>query len=252
MLDLPKFDYDRHGQHYATVRRADPRIAATMSAALGDAKTVLNVGAGAGSYEPADRYLLAVEPSIAMRAQRPAGAAPALIGTADSLPFDDGAFDAAMAILTVHHWPDRVRGLGEMRRVATGPVVVMTFDPDAKTEFWLSDYAPEFVEIEMRRYGKIDVITRALGGQCEIVPIPLAADCTDGFQVAFYARPEAFLDARVRMSQSAWKFLPPGAEERVVAALARDLATGEWDRRYGHLRIQPTINCQLRLVVARR
>ena len=251
MPDLPKFDYDRLGQHYAGVHRADPRIAVLVNAALGSARTVLNVGAGAGSYEPADRYVLAVEPSATMRAQRPAGAAPVLIGTAESLPFDDGAFDAAMAMLTVHHWPDRVRGLREMRRVAKGPVVVMTFDPDANTEFWLSDYAPEFVDIERKRYGDIRVITEALGGSCEILPVPVAADCSDGFQVAFYSRPEAFLDARVRASQSAWKFLPPGAEERIIGAIARDLESGEWERRYGHLRSRATIQCQLRLIVAR-
>jgi SAM-dependent methyltransferase len=173
-----------------------------------------------------------------------------LIGSAESLPLDDNSFDAAMAMLTVHHWPDRVLGLREMRRVARGPVLVFTFDPDAATEFWLSDYAPEFIDIERRRYGSLAVITDALGGRHDVQPIPVACDCTDGFQVAFYARPEAFLDARVRGSQSAWKFLPPGVEERIVASLARDLESGEWDRRYGHFRSQPSINCQLRLVVA--
>jgi SAM-dependent methyltransferase len=252
MPDLLKFDYDEHGQHYSGVRRTDPRIARLVHAALGPAKTVLNVGAGAGSYEPTDRYVLAVEPSAAMRAQRPAGSAPVLIGSAESLPFDEGAFDAAMAMLTVHHWPDRVLGLREMRRVAKGPVLVFTFDPAAATEFWLSDYGPEFVDVERRRYGDLAVITEALGGQCEILPIPVPCDCVDGFQVAFYARPEAFLDARVRGSQSAWKFLPPGVEDRIVQSLARDLQSGEWDRRYGHLRSQPFINCQLRLVVAHR
>ena len=143
-----------------------------------------------------------------------------MIGTAETLPFDENAFDAAMAMLTVHHWPDRVLGLREMRRVACGPVLVFTCDPDANTEFWIYDYGPEFAEIEQRRYGNIDVITGALGGHCEIQPIPVTRDCTDGFQVAFYGRPEAFLDARVRGSQSAWKFLPPGAEERIVQSFA--------------------------------
>ena len=250
--DLPKFDYDRHGQHYTGFRRTDLRIAELVNTSLGPAKTVLNVGAGAGSYEPTDRYVLAVEPSAAMRAQRPAGSAPALIGSAESLPFDDDAFDAAMAMLTVHHWPDRVLGLREMRRVARGPVLVFTCDPNAHTEFWIYDYGPEFVEIEQGRYGSLDVITGALGGTCEALPIPVARDCLDGFQVAFYARPEAFLDPRVRGSQSAWKFLPPGAEERIVQSLSRDLESGAWDRRYGHLRSQPFVNNQLRLVVAQR
>jgi len=250
MSDLPEFDYETHGQHYTAVRRADPRIAELVHAALGPAKTVLNVGAGAGSYEPTDRYVLAVEPSAAMRARRPAGAAPALIASAESLPLDGKSFDAAMAMLTLHHWPNRVLGLREMRRVARGPVLVFTCDPNADTDFWIYHYGPEFEEIEQRRYGNLDVITEALGGRCEAWPIPVAQDCTDGFQIAFYARPEAFLDHRVRGSQSAWKFLPPGAEERIVASLTHDLETGEWDRRYGHLRSQPFITCQLRLVVA--
>ena len=131
-----------------------------------------------------------------------------------------------------------------------GSGLVFTCDPNAYTEFWIYDYGPEFVEIERRRYGSVDVITAALGGRCQALPIPVARDCADGFQVAFYARPEAFLDSRVRGSQSAWRFLPPGAEERIVASLARDLGSGEWDRRYGHLRVQPFINNQLRLIVA--
>jgi SAM-dependent methyltransferase len=251
MAELQPFDYDQHGTHYASFRRTDPRIAAVVLAALGPAKTVLNVGAGAGSYEPTDRYVLAVEPSAAMRAQRPPGAAIALAASAESLPFGDGAFDAAMAMMTVHHWPNRLMGLREMRRVARGPVLVFTCDPNAPTEFWIYDYAPEFAEIERRRYGSLDVICQALGGKCEVQPIPVARDCLDGFQIAYYARPEAFLDARVRNSQSAWKFLPPGVEQRTVDALARDLKSGDWDRRYGRLRTQPFVKCQLRLLIAR-
>ncbi|HVR62924.1 MAG TPA: class I SAM-dependent methyltransferase [Polyangia bacterium] len=249
-MDNPAFDYEGSGVHYSAVRRADPRIAAQIHAALGDARTVLNVGAGSGNYEPGDRYVVPIEPSEAMRKQRPRHLAPALIGAADAIPFDDGAFDAAMAVLTVHHWKDRERCLGELRRVTRGPVVIMTFDPDAPTMFWMKDYAPELEEIERRRYGSLASITTPLGGRVRVVPLDVPRDCSDGFQVAFYARPEALLDARVRRYQSAWSFLAPGVEDRIVEHLAADLASGQWDARHGHLRALPAIKCQLRLVVA--
>jgi SAM-dependent methyltransferase len=248
-ISNPAFDYDQGGHLYSGVRRPDPRIAERIHSALGPARRVLNVGAGAGSYEPVDRYVVAIEPSATMRKQRPAHLAPALAGTADAIPYDDGAFDAAMAILTVHHWKDRARCLRELRRVTRGPVVILTFDPDAPTEFWMGDYAPELVEVERKRYGSIASITAGLGGHCEVHPIPVPRDCTDGFQVAFYARPEAFLRPEVRKSQSAWSFLTPETEERIVQALSRDLQSGEWERKHGHLRGKPFINCQLRLVV---
>jgi SAM-dependent methyltransferase len=250
--DHTPFDYDRGGGDYATVRRADPRIAAHIHAALGDAASVLNVGAGAGSYEPTDRYVVPLEPSAVMRGQRPRSLAPALIGTAAAIPFDDGAFDAAMAVLTVHHWKDRAACLTEMRRVTRGPVVIMTFDPDAPTDFWMFDYAPELADVERRRYGTIESIAAPLGGTTRIIPIDVPIDCTDGFQVAFYARPDAFLDPRVRRSQSAWTFLPSGVEDRVVQSIADDLASRRWDARYGHLREVPQIRCQLRLIVSTR
>jgi SAM-dependent methyltransferase len=249
--DARRYDYDRDGRRYAGQRCADARIAQRIHAALGDARTVLNVGAGAGSYEPEDRYVVAVEPSAAMRRQRPSHLPPALIGTADALPFDDGAFDASMAILTVHHWPDPIAGVRELRRVTRGPVVVMTFDSDAPTAFWMFDYVPEMAEVERRRYPSPRVLAAALGGTHELRPVPVAHDCTDRFQVALYARPEAFLDDAVRAAQSSWRYLPPGVEARFVDALRRDLASGAWERRYGALRAQPEIACQLRLLVAR-
>ncbi len=249
-VDDPAFDYEHGGHAYSSVRRADPRIAARIHEALGDAKTVLNVGAGAGSYEPTDRYVVALEPSEVMRRQRPRQLAPALVGTADAIPFDDGAFDASMAVLTVHHWTDRPRCLREIRRVTRGPIVIMTFDPDAPTAFWMSDYAPELDVVERRRYGTLESIASPLGGSVRAVPIDVPGDCTDGFQVAFYARPEAFLDPRVRRSQSAWSFLEPGVEDRVVKVLSDDLTSGRWDRKHGHLRDLPAIACQLRLVIA--
>ena len=189
----PAFNYEQHGQTYSGHRRTDPRIAQYVYAALGSAKTVLNVGAGAGSYEPEDGYVVAVEPSSVMRAQRQrAQKVPAIIGTADSLPFDDHSFDASMAIVTVHHWPDIQKGLRELRRVTRGQVVVMTFDPDALDNFWNVEYFPELIAVEKKRYPTIDFITTALGGTCEIQPIPVPFDCIDGFQEAYYGRPEAF------------------------------------------------------------
>ena len=185
-----------------------------------------------------------------MRKQRPKHLVPALAGTAEAIPFDDGAFDASMAILTIHHWPDRALGLQELRRVTKGPILILTFDPDSSTEFWMGDYAPELVEIERVRYGNIDSITKVLRGNCQIQPIAVPRDCADGFQVAYYARPEAFLQKKVRKSQSAWGFVSAEVEDRIVKTLADDLASGKWDEKYGHLRKRPTINCQLRLIVA--
>lgn len=247
----PAFNYDKGGQFYSGVRRPDPRIARVIYEALGSSKMVLNVGAGAGSYEPTDRYVVPLEPSEVMRKQRPKSLAPALIGSVESIPYDDGAFDAAMGVLTVHHWKDRVKCLHELRRVTQGPIVLMTFDPDAPTEFWMGDYAPELVEIEHKRYGSIRSITDVLQGECQVQPIAVPRDCTDGFQVAYYARPEAFLQKEVRKSQSAWSFLSPDVEERIVKAIADDLRSGVWERKYGHLKQKETINCQLRLIVAR-
>ena len=245
------FDYDTHGHGYAARRRPDPRIAAHIHGALGDARTVLNVGAGAGSYEPADRYVLAVEPSAAMRAQRPADAAPALNATAERLPFDDDSFDAAMATVTVHQWRDVTRGLAELRRVARGPVVVLTFDGDELDRLWLAAYAPELVTAERRRYPPVPVIAAAIGRTGEVHEVPIPIDCVDGFTEAFYARPEAFLDPRVRAAQSAWGFVSSEATSRAVENLRSDLASGEWQQRYGHLRDLPQFHGALRLVVGR-
>jgi SAM-dependent methyltransferase len=247
----PAFNYDQSGQKYASHRQTDPRIAAYVQEALSDVKTVLNVGAGAGSYEPADKYVVAVEPSVVMRSQRAAKSkAPAIIGTASALPFDDNSFDASMAMVTVHHWPDMIKGLKELRRVTKNQVVIMTFDPDALDNFWNAHYFPELIEVEKARYPTIEFIVNALGGNCEIIQIPIPFDCVDGFQEAFYGRPEAFLEKEVRLSQSAWSFLDETTENRLVNALADDLQSGEWDRKYGHFRTQPTFTCALRLIIA--
>jgi SAM-dependent methyltransferase len=239
------FDYEAV-TGYAAIRRADPRIAARVHAALGEARTVVNVGAGAGSYEPTDRHVIAIEPSASMRAQRPRHLAPAIDATAEALPLDDGAVDAALASVTIHQWQDVARGLRELRRVARGPVVILTFDGDALHRLWLGEYAPELFAAEAARYPKIDALVELLGGaHVEEVPIPL--DCTDGFTEAFYGRPERFLDPAVRAAQSAWGFID---ERPAVERLARDLESGAWDERFGALRTQPEFLGAVRLVVA--
>ncbi len=244
-------DYEVHGHGYARRRRTDPRIAALVHAALGDARTVLNVGAGAGSYEPDDRHVVAVEPSAAMRAQRPPHRAPAVIATAEHLPFDDATFDAAMAMVTVHQWSDPAAGLAELRRVARGPVVVLTFDGDALDRWWLADYAPELLAAERTRYPAIDEIVALLGGRADVRVVPVPLDCVDGFTEAFYGRPEAFLDPVVRAAQSAWGFVDAAAAARSMARLRDDLASGAWDQRYREWRTRAEFAGSLRLVVSR-
>jgi SAM-dependent methyltransferase len=243
------FDYERHGIGYATQRRTDPRIAALVHSALGPARTVLNVGAGTGSYEPEDRYVVAIEPSPAMRAQRPLERVPAVVATAESLPFDDDAFDASMAMVTLHQWPDLDLGLAELRRVTRGPIVVLTFDGDALDRFWLADYVPELIVAERSRYPAIAWLADALGANSEVRSVPVPADCIDGFTEAYFARPERFLEDAVRRSQSAWGFVEPEVEERAVNSLRDDLASGAWDARYGELRTRAEFDSSLRLVV---
>jgi hypothetical protein len=244
------FDYDRAGGGYARQRRTDPRIASLVHDGLGRASRVVNVGAGAGSYEPSDRPVVAVEPSAAMRAQRPAGAAAVVAASAEALPFADGTFGAAMAMVTVHQWRDVARGLGELRRVSSGPVVVLTFDGDALDRLWLGDYVPELFTAERRRYPAPDQIATALGGRVSVAEVPIPIDCVDGFTEAYYARPERFLDPVVRRAQSAWGFIPDGVADRGLARLRADLNSGAWDRRYGGLREQPTFVGALRLITA--
>jgi ubiquinone/menaquinone biosynthesis C-methylase UbiE len=241
--------YDTIGATYTVTRRTEPRIAAQTWAALGDARTVLNVGAGTGSYEPPGRDVIAVEPSAVMRAQRPASAAPCVAATAESLPFEDQSFDAAMAFATVHHWQDPIAGLREMRRVARRVVVFThdTSDTGWLRRFWLTrDYLPEVADFLVGR-PSLTEMARALGARMEPVPVPW--DCADGFFEAYWRRPEAYLDDRVRRGVSVWARVGPEAEQRAVRSLRDDLASGRWAERNRDLVALDAAELGLRLLV---
>jgi SAM-dependent methyltransferase len=244
-------DYGRIGPGYASIRRPDPRIEAVVWTALGDAKSVINVGAGAGSYEPRDREVTAVEPSASMRAERPADRVRAVDATADALPFEDDTFDAAMASVTIHQWPDPEAGLREMRRVARGPVVVLTFTPRPPQPWWQPEYVPELFDVEASRMVDIDRVAAALGGEVEVRELPVPADCIDGFGQAFFARPERTLEADVRRAMSAWSFVDEAVEARYVRELGADLASGVWDAHWGRFRELAEFDVGLRLVIGR-
>lgn len=243
-------DYAAIGAGYTDHRRPEPGIAALIEKALAGARTVLNAGAGAGSYESTAFDVTPVEPSASMRAQRPAHLPPAVDAVAERLPFPDDAFDAAMTTFSVHQWSDPAAGLREMRRVARGPVVVLTCDPDLVRGFWLYEYAPLVLDTEAARYPSIRAITEALGGRTEVTPVPIPADCADGFNEAYYARPERLLDPAARQACSAWSFVAPAVRERYAEHLRRDLASGAWDARHGHLRGRPYLHGSLVLVRA--
>lgn len=241
--------YDAIGTTYREGRRTDPRIAARIWAALGDAETVLNVGAGTGSYEPPDRRVTAVEPSAVMREQRPADAAPCVAAVAEALPFADDSFDAAMAILTDHHWSDRTAGLREMRRVAR-TVIVFQWESTWLPRFWLvRDYLPEFAAAARARPSLRE---RAAVLDATMEPVPIPWDCIDGFFHCYWRRPEAYLDAAVRRNTSIWARLGARVEQRAVAALHSDLRTGRWHERNAELHDLDEIDLGARLLTATR
>lgn len=242
--------YDTIGATYTVTRRTEPRIAAQLWAALGDARTVLNVGAGTGSYEPTDRAVTAVEPSALMRTQRPADAAPCVAAAAAHLPFADHTFDAAMAFATIHHWPDPIAGLRELRRVARRVVVFThdTGDQEWRDRFWLTrDYLPEVADLLAGR-PSLGELTEAIGARQEPVPIPW--DCVDGFFEAYWRRPEAYLDEQVRRGISVWAKVGPEAEQRAVRHLRADLASGRWVARNRDLVDLDAAELGLRLLIA--
>jgi SAM-dependent methyltransferase len=239
--------YDAIGRTYTSTRRTEPRIAEQIWTALGEAHTVLNVGAGSGSYEPCDRDVTAVEPSAVMRAQRPAGAAPCVAATAERLPFEDQSFDAAMALATVDHWPDPIAGLREMRRVARR-VVVFTHDASDPDRFWLTrDYLPEHARLWAGRPSLAEM-AGAIAGRIEPVPIPW--DCVDGFYEAFWRRPEAYLDDQVRRGMSIWARVGPDAEQRAICSLHAALKSGRWEERNRDLLHLDAAELNSRLLIA--
>jgi SAM-dependent methyltransferase len=240
--------YDAIGRTYAGTRRPDPRIARLIDEALGDAVTVVNVGAGAGSYEPRDRRVVAVEPSVTMIRQRPRDAAPAVVASAEELPLADDSVDAALAVLTVHHWADQRRGLAELRRVARDRVTVFAWDPASEGGFWLWDYLPQ--------RGAVDnspplALYEDVLGPLDVVPVPVPHDCEDGFAAAFWRRPEAYLDPEVRANISVFASQPADVVDAFAGRLADDLDSGEWHRRNGHLLDLDELDTGYRLLVAR-
>ena len=245
--------YDRIGSDYTARRRPDERVAARIRTALGNARVVVNVGSGSGAYEPNDRQVLAIEPSTTMIAQRGARAAPVVRAVAEALPQPDGGADAAMALLTVHHWQDQVAGLRELDRVAVDRVVILTWDQSvSERRFWmLRDYLPEIIASERARCPDLAAIEAVLG-PCRVEPVPIPADCTDGFFAAYWKRPEAYLDPRVRDSISCFAQADQRMVDAAVAHLARDLASGAWAERYRSLLGLDEIDLGYRLVVATR
>jgi SAM-dependent methyltransferase len=243
--------YDRIGGQYRRARQEDPRIAALLWAALADASPVVNVGAGAGSYEPRDRPVLAVEPSAVMLSQRPAGAAPAVRAVAEALPFGDDAFGAAMGVLTVHHWRDRARGLAEMRRVARGPVVLFTRDPRAVPTWWLHHYFPATARLEASRETPLGELAQLLDRRLEVIPAPIPADCADGFNAAYWRRPRAYLDPQIWRPMSALALIPDTDRAEGLRHLQADLDSGQWHRRWGHLLELDELDLGYRVVAAR-
>jgi len=242
-------NYGVIGVSYTDYRQPEPDIAARIEAALGSAARVLNVGAGAGAYEPASREVVAVEPSQSMRAKRPAARPPAIDAVAEKLPFPDGHFGASMATFTVHQWTDFRAGLGEMRRVTRGPVVILTCDPAEVERFWLHHYAPAVLAAEARRYPALAAIRAILGGVVRVEEVPIPLHCRDGFNEAYFGRPERLLEERARLACSAWSFVDPATAAASVEHLRADLAAGRWDARFGHLRTQPEFDGSLRLIV---
>ena len=241
--------YQSIGNSYSAARRPDPRIQRLIVSALGDAQSVVNVGAGTGNYEPTDRRVIAVEPSLAMVTQRKSGAAPAIRAVAEALPFGDHTFEVALAVLTLHHWTDLASGLSELRRVASRQVILL-FEPRFSRQFWLVEYFPELLSLpseinapsieDLRMH--LDVIT--------VVSVPVSADCIDGFAGAYWRRPESYLEPSVRAAISSLAQLSPKVAERCVRRLRQDLASGEWDARYGYLRELTELDLGYRLLIA--
>lgn len=236
--------YDTIGLNYANLRQPDPRIAQRIETALGDAQTVLNVGAGAGSYEPAGRQITAIEPSAEMIQQRSASKATVIQGSAEDLPFDDKSFDASMAVLTIHHWSDQERGVMEMRRVTRDKIVFLTYDPSFRG-FWLADYFPALVTLDEGQMPQMANYEKWLGS-VEVSAVPIPHNCIDGFLAGYWRRPAAYLDERVRAAMSSFWAL--GDVSEGLAKLEADLKSGAWEQRYSSLLDLGELDCGYRLV----
>jgi SAM-dependent methyltransferase len=240
--------YETIGTSYAQVRCADPRIAQAIWEALGDVRTVVNVGAGTGNYEPGDRFVVAVEPARTMLTQRAATQAPAVQAVAEALPFPDLAFDVALATFTLHHWSDLGAGLRELRRVARRQVIVLN-EPAIGRQFWLATYFHDAPMVPSEERAPSIVDLEHFLNVRSVRPLLVPANCTDGFIGAYWARPEAYLDRAVRAGMSTLAQLPPEALARGITRLARDLASGAWDARYAHLRTLPWYDVGYRLII---
>jgi len=243
--------YDSIGHGYATTRREDPGLRAVILAALGEARSVVNVGAGAGAYEPRDRFVVAIEPSEVMVAQRSRERAPALRALAHGLPLRDGSVDAAMAILSLHHWDEhQEQGVRELRRVARGPVVLLTCDAEVSGAMWLmADYLPEVADLDRRIFPSLERLAAWLGGRTRVEAVPIPRDVCDWMLMSFWAHPERVLDDSARNATSGFARMPGAVVQRVVAAVQRDLDDGDWDARHGHLHRLDAYDAGLRLVV---
>jgi SAM-dependent methyltransferase len=245
--------YDTIGHGYSQTRREDPRFRALIHAALGNARTVVNVGAGSGAYEPLDRHVIAIEPSDVMAAQRPRDLAPAIRASAGNIPLRDRSVDAAMAILSVHHWDEECeQGVRELRRVARDAVVILTYDATVSGAMWLmTDYLPEVAAMDLNIFPPPEKLAKWLGGNAKIDAVPIPRDTPDWMLGSFWAHPERVLDANARAATSGFARMPTNVVDRVVAEVSRDLASGRWDERNGHLRKLDALDVGLRLVVAR-
>lgn len=242
--------YDRIGRGYARTRREDPRFARRIQEALGKSRTIVNVGAGAGSYEPRDRYVIAIEPSDVMASQRPPDLPPAIRASARAIPLRDQSVDGAIAILTLHHWDrERQTGVRELRRVARGPIVILTYDPEISGQMWLmADYLPEVAALDHQSFPQVDTVARWLGGTTRVETIEIPRDTPDWMLGSFWAHPERVLDSAAREATSGFARMPRAVVDRVTEAVRRDLESGAWDRRYGHLRDLESFDAGLRLV----
>jgi SAM-dependent methyltransferase len=242
--------YDKIGVGYSVARRPDPRIADRIIEVLGDSNSVVNIGAGSGSYEPRDRIVVAVEPSAVMIRQRPVGSPPVVQAAAEALPFADGSFDCTLAILTIHHWTSPLRGLGEMRRVARKRVVILTWDQEVWESFWLiREYLPCVRDFDRRRVPAISTIVRALG-KCDIQSVPIPHDCVDGFHGSFWRRPAAYLDPQVRSGMSTYALLPRSQYSGGLDRLAEDIRSGEWEEKHRDVLNADNLDLGYRLIIA--